>query len=285
MGLFGDIAGLIGGGKAGNALWGSYLNAEHGVLDATKNGQAGVADATAAGQAGVAGANTENATATAGLQKGLNPYIQAGDQGVAGLSDMAKKGFSFSPADFQESPAYKFELEHGTEAIQNHSAAMGAGVSGNTLKDLTSFGQGLASTYYQQAFNNARDTFGTNRQTFQDLLQPGEFGQGLNAQLGESQMNRNQQSSEFGANFGQQGAEFGANLGMKGAGMAGDYAVGAGQAHASKIANKYANLGGLGDSLVGLATGGMSGLGDMFGPGGPSWMPDIGGAGRFLGNG
>lgn len=274
MGLFGDIAGLIGGGKAGNALWDSYLNAEHGVLDATKNGQESVAGATAAGQADVVGANAANAKTTAGLEKGLQPYIGAGVQGVTGLEGMAKKGFSFTPTDFQESPAYKFELERGQEAIENSAAARGLGVSGNTLKDLTSFGQGLASTYYQQAFNNALNTFGTNRQTFQDLLQPGEFGAGLNANIAESQMGRNLQAGEFEANLGEQGSEFGAGLGLKGATTAGDLAVGAGQAHAGKIMNKYQNLGGLGGDLLGLATG-LPGMGDIFGPGGPDWMPDF----------
>jgi hypothetical protein len=273
MGLFGDIAGLIGGGKAGNALWGSELNAEHGVLDATKNGQAGVQAATNAGQAGVVGANAQNATATSGLQAGLAPYMGAGTQAVTGLESLANNPFSFDPSKYINSPAYNFQLQQGQDAIKAHGAATGAGVSGNTLKDLTSFGQGLASTYYQQAFNNQLNTFDTNRTTLTDLLQPGEFGTGLNASIGESQMGRNLQAGEFDAQLGQQGSEFGANLGMQGAKTAGDFAVGAGQAHASKIMNKYQNLGGLGDDIMGMA---LPMLPGVFGPTGPSWMPDFG---------
>lgn len=65
----------------------------------------------------------------------------------------------------EQTPGYQFQLQQGEQAINNSAAARGGLLSGATLKDLLSYGQGLASTNYQQAYNNALTTFNTNYNT------------------------------------------------------------------------------------------------------------------------
>lgn len=52
-------------------------------------------------------------------------------------------------------PGYQFTLDQGTQNVLRQNAAQGfgtgpGGISGNTLKDLTDYSQGLASTNYNQ---------------------------------------------------------------------------------------------------------------------------------------
>lgn len=65
-------------------------------------------------------------------------------------------------AEAQQTPGYQFTLQQGTQAVNNSAAAKGGLLSGATLKDLTAYGQGLASTTYQQDFNNDLTAFNTN---------------------------------------------------------------------------------------------------------------------------
>ncbi len=54
---------------------------------------------------------------------------------------------------FTNSPDYNFALQQGTLAVDRSAAARGLLNSGGNLKDLTSFGQGLASQQYGNYFN------------------------------------------------------------------------------------------------------------------------------------
>ena len=100
---------------------------------------------SAAIQSNAAGKATQN----------LQPYYLSG--GVAtnalnqllGISKSQPLSNGVTPS-FTGSPGYKWQLGQGIDAVQNSAAAQGGVNSGNTLKALTSFGQGLAST----DFNN-----------------------------------------------------------------------------------------------------------------------------------
>jgi hypothetical protein len=59
----------------------------------------------------------------------------------------------FSMADYQADPGYAFRLSEGQKALDRASAAGGRFNSGRAAKDLTRFGQGLASEEYGNAFN------------------------------------------------------------------------------------------------------------------------------------
>lgn len=78
-----------------------------------------------------------------------------------GFGDLTRQ---FTMADFAQSPGYSFQMSQGIDAINNSAAA--GGVTGNTLKQLDTFGQGLANQDYWNAYNAF-----TNRQ--QTLL--GDF--------------------------------------------------------------------------------------------------------------
>jgi hypothetical protein len=98
-------------------------------------------------------------------QGNLAPFLQGGQQGQNALLQYLGigPGGSFNPnapgvapfgtANFQQDPSYQWRFGQGQQAVMANAAARGGIQSGQTLKDLTSFGQGLASTEYQNAFN------------------------------------------------------------------------------------------------------------------------------------
>lgn len=105
---------------------------------------------------------------------------QPGAAGPQGTVDMSAPGVRpFSLADFQSSPGYGFQLSQGINAIDNSSAAKG--FTGNTLKDLMTFGQGLANQDYWNAYN-AYTQNQTN--TFNRLFNLGQSGQSAANQTG-----------------------------------------------------------------------------------------------------
>lgn len=63
-------------------------------------------------------------------------------------------------------PYYKFQLGQGEEGIQRSAAARGTLLTGGTLKDLTSFGQGLASSFGDKAYNRAFGQYQNDQNTF-----------------------------------------------------------------------------------------------------------------------
>lgn len=61
---------------------------------------------------------------------------------------------SLTSADIQNMPGYQFTLGQGLLATQNAAAAQGLGVSGNALAAASQYATNLASTNYQQYFND-----------------------------------------------------------------------------------------------------------------------------------
>lgn len=253
MGLLGSILGITQGGAASRAVGNANIAAEHGVLDATGTGQQTLADAGKTANTTIQGMLTQQ-------QDNAQPYVTQGAKGEQALSDFALSKPTFDPTSadkFYNDPAYKFELAQGTNAIQNKASASGLGSSGQTLKSLTQYGQGLASTYYQQAFNNAKSTFDTNQNTtlvnLSALAGTGEFGTAQsNAALEAA--GREQSGNDLST------ANSIANLGLKGATTAGEFGVGAGQAAGAGLLQQGNAWAGLGDSVIGLATGGAGGI-------------------------
>jgi hypothetical protein len=319
LGILQSILDFQNTGRAGNAIANAYQAALHGTLDATNNGQAnvsnaanlgiqGVENASQTGQAGVndafaQGSNNLNAAggtaintvnnatgnANTTLQQMLgtqteqiNPYLTAGQTGLTNLQTLVGgPGFQFNYEDYKNDPAYQFQLESGSRAIQNAGAARGLGSSGSTLKELTNYGQGVASTHYQDAFNRARDSFNTNFSTGlagnQALIGAGTTGLGqFNAaqanagnQIAQNQVNAGKyegdtttniaqllaalglDASKFNSQTGMTGALANSQTGLnaattnasnalKGSALAGDYAIGAGNATAARITGQGA---------------------------------------------
>lgn len=93
------------------------------------------------------------------------PFITAGTNALAALQSGLGIGGSnatgvgslnapFTAAQYQQSPGYQFQLQQGEQALLDQRSAIGGVSGGNTLKALTQYGQGLANTDYQQAYNN-----------------------------------------------------------------------------------------------------------------------------------
>ena len=87
------------------------------------------------------------------------PFTNAGQGAVTTLGQLFgidANGQQTGQADFSnffQSPDYQFALQQGTQALNNSSAAKGMLQSGNYLKDLTSFGQGLATQNFGNYVN------------------------------------------------------------------------------------------------------------------------------------
>ena len=193
-------AALIGGlASAGAGIAGSVI----GSKAAGKAGDVGVAAANesipeiqAAGdrattlQAG--GATAANQTLNAAqLQRmeALKPYIDAGVLSMADLQkilgeegSLAKDKFSFTAKDWQNDPGFAYMVEQQQRAAQN-AAAQAGGWTGGFSKGLNRNIAGLTSTYLDQGFNRALQTYDTNRQNTLLRIQglQGLTGLGYNA--------------------------------------------------------------------------------------------------------
>lgn len=88
-----------------------------------------------------------------------------------------KQAPAFSYGDFQaptaateqNDPGYQFRLNEGARAMQQSAAAKGTLDTGGTLGDLLKYGQDYASNEFQNVYNRALQTYGTNRQNAQDI--------------------------------------------------------------------------------------------------------------------
>jgi hypothetical protein len=117
------------------------------------------------------------------------PYREAGYSAlsdIAGMKPYLTK--QFGQEDFQAGidPSYNFRLAQGNLATTNLRNQAGGLVSGNTLQGLTDYGQGAASTEFQNAFNR----FQTQRGNIYNTL-AGIAGIGQNAQKQTSDLAQN----------------------------------------------------------------------------------------------
>lgn len=87
----------------------------------------------------------------------LAPYRNLGSQASSALgAALPSLTSTFSPtmAQLAQTPGYQFTLQQGEQATQNSYAAQGLGSSGSALKGSAQYAEGLASTTYQQQFEN-----------------------------------------------------------------------------------------------------------------------------------
>jgi hypothetical protein len=90
----------------------------------------------------------------AGL-KGQNRLMELlGIGGTAGAPGYGKYATAEYGADkFKTDPSYAFRMSEGMKALERSAAARGGLLSGATMKGIQRYGQDLASTEYQNAFN------------------------------------------------------------------------------------------------------------------------------------
>lgn len=196
------------------------------------------------------------------VQKNLSPFISGGQNALTAL--LAQTGIGangsfnpnaslvapFSAQQYQQSPGYQFQLQQGLNATQNAAAAHGGVYSGNTLKALTQYGQGLANTDYQQALQNYMTQ---QSNTFNKLS--GLAGSGQNA------------AANLGGFSGQTAAAIGNNITGAGSALA-----------AGQIGVGNAASGGLNSLAYLLAGQGSAGAGGFSAGGMPSFFSGGGGS-------
>jgi len=69
--------------------------------------------------------------------------------------------FEFDPSRLAEDEGYQFRLNEGLRAQRANAAASGMMLSGDALREAQRFGEGLASSELNNAFNRQYTTFGT----------------------------------------------------------------------------------------------------------------------------
>lgn len=174
----------------------------------------------------------------------LSPYLQAGSQATGTLSQMlATPGqglltpwtqqFTAPTAEqAAQTPGYQFQLQQGENALQNSAAAQGGLLSGGTLAGLNNYAQGVASTNYQNTFNNALTQY---QQAYQSFLN-----------------NQNNTYSRL-AGLSGQGLSAAGNAGNIITGIGGDIASLYGQQGAARAAGTIGSANALGGILPGMS--------------------------------
>lgn len=151
-----------------------------------------------------------------GYQSAMERYGTMG-AGMTQLGEMSiedLKRLREDPSYIQEMGAYKFRMGQGTSAIEGGAAAKGGLFSGQTLKDLMSFGQELASTEYEKEYARLLGTVQEARGMAGDLGQL-DIGKGEAAALPALGM------SQWLAGHEAKGREIAGSWGMAGTWMGG----------------------------------------------------------------
>lgn len=173
-----------------------------------------------------------------GAAPGANPALgAAGGQyplGGGGGFGSLLQGFTQpfvapTAAQAAQTPGYQFQLQQGQQAIQNSAAAQGGLLSGNTLQALDQYSQGLASSNYQQVYNNAIQQYqqaynifqGNQTNEFNRLAALSGVGQTAANTLGQLGQASAQNIANINANA---GAQIGSSLQNAGAARASGYA-------------------------------------------------------------
>jgi hypothetical protein len=134
-----------------------------------------------------------------------------GNTGAAGYGQYSR---DFGMQDFQQDPGYRFRLGEGLKAMSHQAGARGGLISGQTMKGMEDYRQGLASQEYGNAFNR----YQTNRQN--QLAPLGSLmSSGQAAAVGQAA-----QAGQYGANASNMLSQMGVNTG--GATLAGSSAYG-----------------------------------------------------------
>jgi hypothetical protein len=138
-----QLLGLLGGGGLGSML---------GVLGIGHQGFGnGIGTANGAMEAGTRASALADPWGTSGRRQQFNDMM---------TPERVMSMLSQDPSAVRNNPAYQFDLQEGTNAINVGDAAQGTLRSGNRLYELQNYGQGLASRYGQQMFNNNLQSLG-----------------------------------------------------------------------------------------------------------------------------
>lgn len=135
----------------------------------------------------------------------LSPFMQNGTGASNALADRlgtsgntGAEGYgslleNFNPGDLQNDPGYQFNLSQGSNALNNQLAASGMLGSGAALKAAQQFGQGLADTTYNNAFQRDLASKGQQYGALSGAAAPGlsaaNSASNINTNIGLTQAN------------------------------------------------------------------------------------------------
>ena len=142
------VIGAVGSSVAGSEAAGATKSATNASINAQQSAQQQQQALNAPYAAIGTGANGNG-----GAIGQYTNLLGLGSQGTAGIE-----------STLASTPGYQFAKTQGLDATTNRAAAMGLGLSGNTLQGLDQFSTGLADSTYQQALGNAQNavTIGQN---------------------------------------------------------------------------------------------------------------------------
>lgn len=83
-----------------------------------------------------------------GVPESLKYYNEFGKSNLSLIDSYLK-----DPSKISEMPGYQFKVDQGVRTITNERSGVGKLFSGETLKELTSFGQELATSEYDKELN------------------------------------------------------------------------------------------------------------------------------------
>jgi len=153
-----------------------------------------------------------------------------GTAGAPGYGKYASAEFGMDK--FKADPSYAFRMSEGMKALERSAASRGGLLSGATLKGIQRYGQDLASTEFQNAFNRYQAERTGTLNPFQALAGTAQSG-----------------ANTLGSQAGQMGANISNALGSYGS-SAQSNIIGAGNAQASGyMGQANAIAGGLGQGL------------------------------------
>lgn len=144
------------GPTQGSGILGAATRGLSGLGSALSGGTGGGNSAYAGGSGGSIYSNLGSA-----LLGGLNS-MSANDNAEKSLITAQQKALSrfqpyvdarFDPGDLTKDSGYQFRLQEGEKAIGRQQAAKGGYFSGAALKAAQDYGQGLADTTYNEAYN------------------------------------------------------------------------------------------------------------------------------------
>lgn len=137
------------------------------------------------------------------------PFRKAGVNALPQLI-RASRYTPFGMEQFQADPGYGFRLKEGLRALESSAAARGGLLSGNAMRGITRFGQGLASDEYTNAFNRYQAERAARLNPLQSLA---GFGQSSAATMAN-------QAGQYGQNLAEGAATMGNIRASQYAGMA-----------------------------------------------------------------
>ncbi len=152
------LAGMYGvgySGSAGTTDWGKYINSQPDVAyDYTLHSE------MTPDEFG------PSHYARDGSRRDLSPYTTG--------ATPASAGFAGDYGGFQESPGYKFRRDEGLKAVERSASSRGLLGSGGTLKAIQRYGEGLASSEYENYANRLASLAGVGQSATGSVAQAGQ---------------------------------------------------------------------------------------------------------------